>query len=445
MARNPVIIHLRYLLDTLKTLKFLLLYPCQNNICFLKLLVITIIVFSCRKAKDSKSPEIEIISPAIQSSYLYNQDLPIKISFHDDQQLDVLQIELVGTIDNRVFAATTLYPNNASYVYDQNIPLNDRYWPEGKMFVRVTASDGFNTSTQIQEFNYGEAPLTIDDEWRIIQSGATYSIFNLQDQLIFSNNKVYALGGYEPRSGKYWLAHSDGTCLNRTINDDFNETTFNLGTTPLTSYYDEEREQYFIGGANGSIWKWQNGNTQSYGDADNKRVRQIAATQQHLFAWKEDPVTGQDFINVYFIESGTLMNSVIAAYDIASIVRFDDELILLAGNQNGTSLFGFLQSNSESIMQNYSLTEVTPVQHLWPALDGWIWALHDAGLIRYDANLSGMLFASGIEPLKIIIDRVQQQYKIITSSGVYLIDAQFNIVGFTSYNNIADYFILYNK
>ena len=408
-------------------------------------LIIALILLACKKKEDTESPQIEILSPQLFATYSYPGNLPIHFIAKDNHELKKLQVEVIRTADMQVFYTKDIYPNEANYPFEESLPLDDKYWPQGEMFLRITASDRNNSSTQIREFNYGEAPLTIDDEWRIIQSGYTYSIFNLQDQLIYTNNKVYSFGGYEPRSGKYWLAHSDGTCLNRNITDEFNETTFNLGTTPLTSYYDEEREQYFIGGENGSIWKWQNGNTQSYAGTDNKRVRQIAATQQHLFAWKEDPVTGQDLIFVYFIDSGILMNSVIATYDLASIIRFDEELILVAGNQNGTSRFGFLQSNSVAIMQNYSLTEVTPVQHLWSALDGWIWALHDAGLIRYDANLSGMLLAAGIEPLKIIIDRVQQQYKIITTSGVYLIDAQFNILGFTPYNNMADYFILYNK
>ncbi|MFM7106541.1 MAG: hypothetical protein ACKOW8_13575, partial [Flavobacteriales bacterium] len=313
-------------------------------------------ITACRKNKDTSSPQVDILSPVSTSSYTYNDDLPVRIVFSDDQTLDQLQIELVSTNNNKVFFASTLYPTVATYIFDEIIPLRDRYWPEGKMFVRATASDGINTSTQIQEFYYGEAPLSIDNEWRVIHDGQGYMILDSDNQLIHSETKEYVGGGYEPRTGKYWIAHSDGSLINRSTSSDYTLSTFTLATIPVTTYYGKEREEYFIGCANGSIWKWQNGNVQSFVLGDNKNVRQITANKSHLFVWMEEPVTGQDYINIYNIETGAAMNSVIATYDLTSIGKYSDEEIIIAGNIKGTSHFGFLVPDSESIIQNYAFT-----------------------------------------------------------------------------------------
>ncbi len=407
--------------------------------------MISAIITACRKPKDNTSPRIEILSPQLQSSYSYSEILPVRITFSDEQPLDQVQIELVRTDDQIVFFAKTLYPNVATYVFDENILLQDRYWPEGEMFLRVTASDGTNTSAQIRSIDYGEAPLTLDNEWRILRDGQGYSVFSLQNQLIHSESKGYVCGGYEPRTGKYWFAHNDGTLVSRSVTNEYEVSTFNLGAIPLTSNYALHLEQFFLGCENGSIWKWQNGNVQSFVASDNRKVRQIASTNDHLFVWKEDPVTGQDHIFVYYIQSGAQMNSVISTFDIASIVNSSNQKILVAGNSNGNSQFGWLQPQSEAILSNFTFTETSPVQNLWPAINGGFFAMHNTGLIYYSADLTSMQSAEGILPLQILIDPVHLQYRVITSNGVYRMDIDLNSSVFIPQKNIIDYILLYNK
>jgi hypothetical protein len=411
----------------------------------LPIFIVSMLVLGCRKDSDNEYPEIQIQSPNAQSVYQYNDDLPIKITFTDNIILQEISIELVNLTDMRVFSSSRLFPDQAAYNYNESITLNDRYWPSGQMFMRVIASDGTHTTTQIQEFYYGEAPIEIEDEWRVISNNPGYSIFNQHDQLIHSDLKEYACGGYEPRTGKYWLAHTDGSLINRSINADYTLSTFLLSTFPSCCFYDPALEKHFIGGENGNIWTWQNGNIQSLVSDDNKKVRQISSRNGNLFVWKEEPVTGQDYVFVYNIDSGVLINAIVATFNIESISEFNSNQIVVTGNENNQAKFGFIQSNSEVISQNFTLTETSPIQKTWPALDGAIWALHETGLIFYHSGLSYMQVINGIHPIKIITDKSNHQYRVITTDYIYAIDSQLNNSLLDVQKNIIDYFILYNK
>ena len=139
------------------------------------------------------------------------------------------------------------------------------------------------------------------------------------------------------------------------------------------------------------------------------------------------------------------MNSIIATYEIESISELNTHQIVVTGNENNQAKFGLIQSNSEVITQNFTLTETSPIQNTWPALDGGIWALHETGLIFYHSELSNMQVINEIQPKKIITDKSNHQYRIITSNHIYAIDSQLNISLMDVQKNIIDYFILYNR
>ena len=445
MRNDAATMDVRYLMDVLCEQEKPLFYPFRHTHRCTMMIALCITLAACRKHKDNTSPQIEILSPAIQSSYAYNDILLVSIQFSDDNILNQLQIELVSSYNNRVLYSSTYYLEVATYVFNESISLQDRYWPEGEIFLRATASDGINTSTQIRELYYGEAPLTIDNEWRIAEVSQGYSIFNLQDELILAETKEYVGGGYEPRSGKYWVAHGDGTLASRSIAEEYDVSTFSLGSKPLTSFYDRDLEQFFIGCENGSIWKWQNGNVQSFVVSDNQKVRQITANSTHLFVWKEESVTGQDHICIYNILSGTLVNSVISSFNIASIAHSTGEKILVAGNDNGTAQFRWLQSDSEALLAFFTFTEISAVKHVWQAMNGGVFALHDSGLFYYSADLASMQFVAGILPINIIIDYANQEYLLLNANGVYRLDTTLNNSVFIAQGNIIDYILLYNK
>jgi len=404
-----------------------------------------ILVLGCRKDLDNQLPEIQISLPLALTTFQFNEKLPIKIHFSDNQKLQQLSIELIHLSDMRVLFSSRIFPKDKTYDYLQDIPLNDRYWPEGKMFLKVIANDGINSTTEIREFFYGEAPMEIADEWRVIANESGYSIFNLHDQWIHSESKEYAYSGYEPRSGKYWIAHHDGSLITRSLQTDYTISTITLESTPSCSFYATELEKYFIGGENGAIWIWQNGNTQSFRSADNKKVRQICSLNDYLFVWKEEPVTEQDYIFVYNIHSGALVNSVISVINIQSIAELNAEQIVVAGNENGSAKFGLLQYNSVVISENFTLTEQSAIQNIWPALDGGIWGLHNNGLVYYNAGLANMQLVDGILAKKIIKDKVNQEHIIITDNSIFRINSQLNGTLIITQKNIIDYLILYNK
>lgn len=93
-----------------------------------------ILILGCRKDLDNQLPEIQISLPLALTTFQFNEKLPINIHFSDNQKLQQLSIELIHLSDMRVLFSSRIFPNDKTYDYLQDIPLNDRYWPEEKCF-----------------------------------------------------------------------------------------------------------------------------------------------------------------------------------------------------------------------------------------------------------------------------------------------------------------------
>ena len=407
--------------------------------------IFALLCSSCSKNKDRIPPQIQITHPAIQSSFSYNETLTVRADVSDDIRLEEVIIELVSSTDLRVLYYSVLHPDISTYTFEQNIPLLDRYWESGKMFVRVTANDGFNTALQIKEFYYNELPRMNHNEWRVVQNPQSYFILNLQDEVIHTEYLEYVCGGYEPRTEKFWIAHGDGSLISRALWNETSLSSFMLGSKPTTSHYSEEYEKFFIGCENGAIWSWQNGSIQGFREAEDSKVKAITSCNDLIYVWREEPVTGQDFIAVYRLENGTIINSIVAENELTAITKFNNDKIIVAANVNGVATFGFVEAYSSAITQNYTQTEITSVQNLWPSLTGGIFALQEIGLISYNQDLTAMQTIQGIRPSKIITDLAGQEYRMITQEGVYRLNSQHEGQLISSKQNIIDYLIIYNK
>lgn len=144
-------------------------------LCFL------ILLFACKREKDTTLPSIQITTPSSDfSSYSFGDLIPVHVRATDDEALAQLTIQIQGNSTNQILTTFSSGLSGKEQTVNQSFPFDNIHINSDTYLIKATAEDeSGNTRSAFREIQLFEAPLELLTVGTIGQVGATISIDTL--------------------------------------------------------------------------------------------------------------------------------------------------------------------------------------------------------------------------------------------------------------------------
>jgi Bacterial Ig domain len=409
----------------------------------------------CRKQQcDDSPPSIEILSPAIGSTFYYDNIISIRARITDNQRLKSIELEITDAQNNRFLTSETYTPTGNSYDIATDIQHNDRYLSSGTYFVRITASDGENEQIAFREIQLVEAPRRLERLFVIRTSGTTAAIDTLSNSALqpcLSFNNDYLFGGIDSRTQQLIASGSDPESFMSLAFPFFNPlpASFPATTDVLTSFHHDKVNHRFLWGTqSGTIWKTDATGTQLFSSEANGSVQVIGVCPSHLITITQSAGNNAYYVNAHRSDNGVLEIALPISWEVKAIIHLEAESqrVLLVGNQSGAAHFAWLNLATSAINEVFNFYETSPVSYACEAEQNDFVVIHEAGIARYNNLLDSYTLGNTVNATKVVFDDLENALWAVTPQTLYKMDANGqNILQTIAAPGLLDVWIKYNK
>ena len=117
--------------------------------------------FACKK-KDTVPPVVSLSSPSGMSAHDVLDYIRVTGTVTDDSDLEWIKIKVQSVQGLSATETTLLNPSGSSFDFDEYIHLEDIHLSSGSYYVKVTAFDGVNESSEFVEVILNEVPRVLE-------------------------------------------------------------------------------------------------------------------------------------------------------------------------------------------------------------------------------------------------------------------------------------------
>ncbi len=149
-----------------------------------RLLLLYVTVFficSCSKDSDELKPTLVINSPTHLQEVNGVDTVQVIATVSDDKNIDFVSVSLRDENDIPVLSTITKTPNTKDYELNVLYFFDDIHLPSGQYDMRISASDGENTTTKYVQILLNETPINRSGTFVISNTGSVSDIYFLDN------------------------------------------------------------------------------------------------------------------------------------------------------------------------------------------------------------------------------------------------------------------------
>jgi hypothetical protein len=105
----------------------------------------------CKKEKDTTAPSVHIHAPSEGAVFFYYNLISVGAHVTDEKNIEKIDIDIVDAANRIYLSAEDIFPGSGKYDVQLNIAHDNLYLETGTYYVRVTADDGENVTTEYRE------------------------------------------------------------------------------------------------------------------------------------------------------------------------------------------------------------------------------------------------------------------------------------------------------
>ena len=306
-------------------------------------------VLSCRKVNDAVSPVISVDEPVEGSVYKYNDTIWISGKVFDESGLKSVKVSLLDKDTKPVLGSQVFNPATSEYKFFTGIPINDIHLAGGIYSIQIKAFDGINFSNAYINIVINEFPRELKSIVLISKSGnygTDISTISSAGDL----NKVLTLAGDLKSS---CISSYDQIVFTAgALSGDLNAVLLPQGSVlwqvPLVSSppYRYFEDLFFASPClyaayyNGFIYGYNKEGIVVYstGITTNYFPEHIEVLNNHLICSLKSKTGQESMLAVYYLASGSMMQSVGIPATIIAFEALDSDNILVFCNQENTGM-----------------------------------------------------------------------------------------------------------
>lgn len=369
---------------------------------FILCLILALGILSCRKEKDSVSPQIEIIQPYENEGFDVSDTLMVEATVADENKLTSIQVQLTdqeyipkGQLVN---IPVTGNPQHFTVEY----PLNSQNLPAGDYYIQVRASDGVNAKLKYRTIKLSAEPQTLTGILLITSPGAGSFVlqqmnpFTQQILPVSSWPHLFSSSALSLQNNQLYVAGKGiGECYALDLEDytlDFNLVE---GGTPSLGYHEKLfafGDRFYVGLTEGYVKGYNSIGLQQFiatMTAGRKPCLMDTHHGKYLIVAEEQRTGSGSWIASYLLASGTLWSDykLPDGFEVTSMANLNSDEMLIAGNANGVG---------RMVVWN---VEANALSTPWQAASGKVNAM---------VQISGSKFVLALDQSLVLFDAIQQ-------------------------------------
>lgn len=415
-------------------------------------------LFSCKKEKDVKDPQINISSPWEGQSFNVYDTVSISFSVTDDNRLVSVSAAIVNEQFIPVLPEVSFSPSGTTFSQTFLYEIDDVRLPSGSYYVRIKASNGTNSENAYSLINISEAPKIKKGIFAFQRGVNDFTVFRIDDNNVTSTF-INATGDFSAALiDSYWQAvYTLGVTTSGLKAFDANTSTLkwhkqpNNGTSPTFSSLMHNGKYVYAGYRDGFIKAYdQNGNIKFSASVPAPFYpKEIFEYQQFLFLQTKELNGPAKKIVLLDKDSGAGMQEVSTSSDVLEFLPKDVNNIYVLGNSNLQGNLEIYDINSNGSWSPHTLPAGKITCAASVDANTILVGMDNNTLFKYYYPTNSLLtFASGFYPSSLAYDQINNQVivgtigemKIINYSNPTLV----NTVSISS-DTINQIGILYNK
>lgn len=420
------------------------------------------LLFSCKKDEDTQPPVITITSPVENQPFSVLTTISVAATVTDNTMLKTVTVQLLDQQDNfamesyAVPAAAASVPVNLIY-YLNNIHLETGYY-----HLRITASDGTNTSRAYVTVFLNAVPKVIS---KLL---VTTTPVSTQTSVFELDTNYTGLSAFHVFSGDH-LAGSASSYYQQFVNcgeysgafssihtDDHSIAFTNpavLSVSPYFTGYLGTEQTCFVAYYNGNVRGFGLDGSIVYNATSNAGyfVRHFCFNDNHLLAEEKQQSGGSANLLVSFYTSGIAYQQTPLAQDVVQFCEMDPTHVVVFGNTAGQATIQLFDRTANNLWNPYPYA-LPPGKILSAVqLDSNTYLLgHSNGSIYlYNYTFASVtVFLSGYTAKQMIVDPVHNELIVVGTHQI----TSFSLSGPSLHRNInlpadsvARIDVLYNR
>jgi hypothetical protein len=423
---------------------------------FRAFLILIIIGFTgCKKEKDTNSPSVHIHSPNEGATFFYYNLISVGAHVTDDRTIEKIDIDIVDAANRIYLSADDIFPGTGKYDVQLNIAHENLYLETGTYYVRVTADDGENVTTEFREIQLFEAPRVLIKTMAMRENGTSSVADSLNNGSSYPWFQLSALAFpmFNSRTKELIASEND---QNRMVVYDFslgmpvNLNSFDLisGATVTAGATDQETRENYFGLSNGEIVKYGSTGFQMMGSSIGKVIRHLLITDEWIYGVVSplaDPAGSE--MHVWNKQTGSFIQSLPIGFDVRGITEAgnEDELFI-AGNSSNEAVFRKYFRSSNGINDVFSFYESSPIIAFEEGSENNFYAAHENGVAYYVNNMQSYQLNNSISAQDIAYEPLNSRVYVTSSDGIHVMNQPCSQeVSFYPGNNFVDVLFIYNK
>lgn len=329
------------------------------------LLLLSLVIYSCKKEKDEVKPVIVLDSPADKESFKVFDEIPISGTVEDDIHIEFVRISLLDENQKTAASGIAINPTGKKLNFTRGIALNDVNMESGLYYLAVTASDGINEHKLFRYVYISEASQKRKGIFVITSDGLTTRA-ELIDSTGLVNSYTSFYGDYSGSAiSAYYQTLSvagsktgDMTCIN--LSD--KSVKWKIPTTHQSyptftnieyidrwnhlSYYEEgTMKAYFDNGSVRTNFKAING----------FYSKKLINMDTHLISYQESFTGEMKKLVTYNKSTGLFYHDLSVAFEVVDFCQLTGMNVLAFGNQENAGVLKIYNSNANNERETIAL------------------------------------------------------------------------------------------
>lgn len=421
------------------------------------IILLTAILYGCKKDEDTLSPVVNIISPYDNQSFNVYDTMSIYAEVSDDNQLTAISVGLVNEHMIPVLPSVNIQPQGKETEFSQPYWISDVHLASGTYYVKVTASDGTNESNTYRKIDLTAAPRERKGFYLLSENTGSTSIhfmdesFSISPKLTLSGDysssainsyyqDLYTAGIYtgnlhgielESHAVKWSVQGIAGAAPDFT-------NVYNDGSYTYVSFYDGTIKGYDHNG----IVKYTSSLSQGFYPVKVFRHGDYIITEQRSIS------SAARNIVLYYAGNGSGFQQTILSQDIVEFFTKDVDNIFMFGNNNGQAVMEIYNISSNGSWQPHAMPAARLLSATQVDNNTYLLGFDNNTVYKYTYfNNSLITWLTNLKATDMIYDQVRNEVIIAeemkVSSYAYSSAGLINTAMHS--DTIADLHMLYNK
>jgi hypothetical protein len=417
------------------------------------LLSCLLILISCSKDEDKQGPVITIQAPDPGIEINIPDTLDVKVKVTDNKLISSVFITIVNADYNEVIQRKSYMPDNQDFYVETAFSLTDKNLASGDYFIKVTALDGQNTTSEYLEIRINEIPLVLNGFVAITsQIGLKSTIFSLnpayEADTQFIINDSYQLSALNSNWEQFFFISNEPSVLTSYSLNGF-DPGWELGAAPpraeITAIISEK--ELIFSTANGDVTILdRNGNirlrTIPY---ENKTITHLAADSSFIYISLVSLSGNINEMTVLYRVTGEIRDQKSMSGEIKGLASFRGAAYVFMQSGNDIAVFSY--DNVKMLIQQQSIIYNQQLLSTENLADQEIFLLTENAVFSFNPVNNSFVFFT-FEPYKfcrydylnddVFLARDKTVYRFDRVSGYLVSQKEFT-------DEVLDFQVVYNK